>query len=208
MGMSSRIADATRELSLLQAVRARRSAPGARVVPYRKARLKLHGEVVGGRLEVGPRWPGEFFAPTTLIVHAGATLTVDQSFTLYTGCSFTVVPGAHLTLGGGYANHGVALVCFEAISIGRDVAIGPDVLIRDSDSHLITGSDRKATEPIHIGDRVWIGARAVILKGVTIGDGAIVAAGAVVTKDVAPGTLVAGVPAKYIRDAKWEHEPE
>jgi acetyltransferase-like isoleucine patch superfamily enzyme len=88
------------------------------------------------------------------------------------------------------------------------VAIGPDVFIRDSDSHLISGSDRSATEPIRIGDRVWIGARAVILKGVTIGDGAIVAAGAVVTRDVEAGTLVAGVPAKYVRHATWEHEPQ
>jgi acetyltransferase-like isoleucine patch superfamily enzyme len=118
-----------------------------------------------------------------------------------------VVEGAHLTLGGGYANHGVALVCFQEIAIGRDVAIGPEVFIRDSDSHIITGSGRSSTEPIRIGDRVWIGARAVILKGVTIGDGAIVAAGSVVTKDVAPGTLVGGVPAKFIREATWEHEP-
>jgi maltose O-acetyltransferase len=49
--------------------------------------------------------------------------------------------------------------------------------------------------PVVIGDRVWIGLRALVLGGVTIGEGAIVAAGAVVTKDVAPYTIVAGVPA-------------
>ena len=53
--------------------------------------------------------------------------------------------------------------------------------------------------PIHIGNDVWIGYRAIILPGVTIGDGAIIGAGAVVTKDVEPYTLVAGVPAKPIR---------
>jgi acetyltransferase-like isoleucine patch superfamily enzyme len=207
--MSSRIAHAARELSLRDAVGARLRRPGARVVPYRKARMRLDGEIDGGgRLEVGPRWPGGFFRPTQLIVHGGGSCTVTETFTLYSGGSLEVVEGAHLALGGGYANNGAAIVCFKEISIGRDVAIGPEVMIRDSDSHIISGSGRPATAPIRIGDRVWIGARAVILKGVTIGDGAIVAAGSVVTRDVAPGTLVGGVPAKFIRAATWEHEPE
>ena len=50
--------------------------------------------------------------------------------------------------------------------------------------------------------RSWIGSAAVVLQGVTIGDGAIIAAGAVVTKDVKPYTIVGGVPAKYIRDVQ------
>lgn len=59
------------------------------------------------------------------------------------------------------------------------------------------GADRPA--PIRVGNGVWIGARAVVLPGVTLGDGAVVAAGAVVTRDVPPDTLVAGVPARSIR---------
>lgn len=54
--------------------------------------------------------------------------------------------------------------------------------------------------PIHIKDKVWIGANVTILQGVTIGEGAIVAAGAVVNKDVAPRTIVGGIPAKWIKD--------
>ena len=53
--------------------------------------------------------------------------------------------------------------------------------------------------PIRIEDKVWLGANVTILQGVTIGEGAIVVAGAVVTKDVAPRTIVGGVPAKFIK---------
>ena len=59
--------------------------------------------------------------------------------------------------------------------------------------------------PVVIGDRVWVGTRAVILKGVSIGDGAVVAAGAVVTSDVPAGAVVGGVPARVIgRADSWE----
>lgn len=68
---------------------------------------------------------------------------------------------------------------------------------------MIGGKEKSA--PIHIGNHVWIGARATILKGVTIGDGAVVAAGAVVNKDVPPNTLVGGVPARIIKEnISWE----
>ena len=59
--------------------------------------------------------------------------------------------------------------------------------------------------PIVIGDHVWIGTNAIVLKGVTIGDGAVIAAGAVVTRDVPAHSLAAGVPARVIRsDVHWE----
>ena len=60
---------------------------------------------------------------------------------------------------------------------------------------------RPSVAPVVIGDRVWVGTRAIILKGVTIGDGAVVAAGAVVNKDVPPHAVVAGIPAKVVGSA-------
>ena len=63
----------------------------------------------------------------------------------------------------------------------------------------LEGHERLVTAPITICDGVWIGARAIILPGVTIGEGAVVAAGAVVTKDVEPFTVVGGNPAKFIK---------
>lgn len=86
------------------------------------------------------------------------------------------------------------------------IRIGCDVNI-SSYSLLITGTHDPgspdfdaAFEPISIGDRAWLGTRAMVLGGVTIGTGAVVAAQSVVTKDVAPYTIVGGAPARYIRD--------
>lgn len=82
-----------------------------------------------------------------------------------------------------------------------------NVIIRDSDSHRITNEPSYSVrKPIVIGDDVWIGMNVIILKGVKIGTGAIIAAGAVVTKEVPPYTLVAGVPAKVIKEnVSWEY---
>jgi maltose O-acetyltransferase len=86
------------------------------------------------------------------------------------------------------------------IRIGSDVSIGPDaaVLTLGHDPRSATFDDRGGD--VVIGDHAWIGFRAVVLPGVTIGEGAVVGAGAVVTKDVAPYTIVAGNPAKFIGD--------
>lgn len=92
----------------------------------------------------------------------------------------------------------------ERIVIGSDVMIADGVSIRDTD-HVFTDLQRPMslqgaeTAPVYIGDDVWIGHGVVILKGVTIGQGAIVAAGAVVTSDVAPFSIVGGVPARQLR---------
>lgn len=89
------------------------------------------------------------------------------------------------------------------VDIGNGVIIAWDCVIMDRDYHS-TGQGPERIRPVIIGNGAWIGCRAMVLKGVTIGEGAIVAAGAVVTKDVAPFTLVAGNPAKAVkRVAGW-----
>jgi len=68
-----------------------------------------------------------------------------------------------------------------------------------------TGNKINKSKPIKIGNHVWVGKGCAILKGVTIGDGAIVGAHSVVTKDIPPRTLVAGVPAKIIKEnVNWK----
>ncbi|HUS59886.1 MAG TPA: acyltransferase [Nevskiaceae bacterium] len=88
------------------------------------------------------------------------------------------------------------------LKIGSHTAIASQVLIYNSE-HQIHDSEFKVTEePVEIGDYVFIGPRAIILPGVKIGKGAVVAAGAIVTKDVAPGKIVGGVPAQEIGERK------
>ena len=92
--------------------------------------------------------------------------------------------------------------CQTAVSIGTHCAISWDVEILDSDMHAIVaedGQDLPHRAPVVIEDRVWIGTRALILKGVTIGHDSIVAAGAVVAHSVPPRSICAGNPAKVIR---------
>lgn len=87
----------------------------------------------------------------------------------------------------------------QLVKIGNNVNIAWDCNILDRDYHAFE-ADSEVKKPVIIEDNVWIGARSMVLKGVTIGSGAVVAAGSVVTKDVPAKCLVAGNPAKVIRE--------
>ena len=129
--------------------------------------------------------------------------TVTDSFSEYYGGEIWIYPNAELIIHSGYMNAGAQIRCKERISIGKNCAIARNVLVMDFDAHRIIymdGTTNKVTAPITIGNSVWIGAGATILKGVTIGDNAIIGAGAVVTKDVKANTIVAGNPARLIRE--------
>lgn len=101
--------------------------------------------------------------------------------------------------------YGTVISARHEIVIGRECAISWNCSILDNDMHRVVergdtvrGADRSPR--VHIGDHVWIGASSVVLKGVTIGANAVVAAGSLVTNDVPANTLVAGAPAKVIRE--------
>lgn len=97
-------------------------------------------------------------------------------------------------------NENVQITCGGLIEIGEGTSIARNVVIWNDDAHEIEETQSGRVAPIHIGRHVWICQGAKILKGVTIGDGAVVAAGAIVTKDVPANALVAGVPAKVIKE--------
>lgn len=91
------------------------------------------------------------------------------------------------------------------VKIGRDVLMGQNVRILttahvfEDPTATIFSQGYRERRPVHIGDDVWIGACCIILPGITIGSGAVIGAGSVVTHDVAPMALVAGNPARFIR---------
>lgn len=111
------------------------------------------------------------------------------------------------------ANSGVsgATISGENITIGNNVLIGSGVLITDSDAHPIHPKLRNdhrfiKTKPIIIEDDVFIGARSIILKGVTIGKGSVIGAGSVVSKDIPKMCIAAGNPARVVKSINKEVE--
>lgn len=111
------------------------------------------------------------------------------------------LPTGHLEIGNNvFINYGSSLVSSNHVKVGNDCLIGTHVMVMDCDFHRVEDKAWDTTgEPIVIEDRVWLGNRSIVLKGVTVGHDSVVAAGSVITKDVPPRTVVAGVPAKVIR---------
>lgn len=139
-----------------------------------------------------------------LEMYENAEINVNNTFFIHSGCDIMVFKGAKLNLGSGYINRYCKIRCYEEITIGEGVAISENFTIWDSDAHqMINGS--KHTQPIMIGNNVWIGTNVTVLKGVKIGDGSVIAAGSLVTKDVPANCLAAGVPAKVIKEkVSWK----
>ncbi len=123
----------------------------------------------------------------------------DETFGLFP--PFSTDYGLNIKLGKRvFLNSGCCFQDQGGITIGDDVLIGQQVVIATLNHDL--NPDKRGDmfpAPVTIGNRVWIGAHATILPGVTIGDGAVVGAGAVVTRDVPENAVVLGVPAKIVR---------
>jgi acetyltransferase-like isoleucine patch superfamily enzyme len=96
-------------------------------------------------------------------------------------------------------NEGVSIFALQEIVIGDHVTIGDNVSITDASYHELAPGFPARTAPVHIERNAWLARNVIVLCGVTVGANAVVAAGAVVTNDVAPNTLVGGVPARLIR---------
>ena len=140
----------------------------------------------------------QFISPKNILFEGEASLGKGAFFTadggqIIIGQKFSCNTNLHMNAS-----------CGGEISIGENVLIGPNVVIRTS-NHNFTDRTKNINEQGHsfgnikIEDNVWIGANCVILPNVHIGVGAILAAGAVVNKDVAPYTVVGGVPASKIK---------
>jgi acetyltransferase-like isoleucine patch superfamily enzyme len=138
------------------------------------------------------RWPGaRLQVADDVRIHSGALFLLQKEHSV-------------IELGRGvFINWDTKVMAHERVTIGPWCSISWNVSIMDSDFHKINGVGRP--EPVAIGEHVWIGAHALVLKGVQIGDGAVVAAGSLVTRDVPARALVAGSPATVRRtEIEWE----
>ena len=143
-----------------------------------------------------------------LSIEGKGALEIERGLvTVYYGTDILVFNGGKLSFkGNATINQRVQIICMDEITIGVDVMISRDVVIRDNDGgHEILIDGYKKTAPVIIGNNVWIGQGAMIMKGVTIGDGAVIAAGAWVATDVKPNCLVMGDPARAVqKDINWK----
>lgn len=160
--------------------------------------FKAKGNIFGGKyLQVSKGVRATKRKDTKVIIGEKVILYRDVTFYLDS-------PGATISIGNKtYINNRTEIKCQNKVTIGNKCAISWDVVIMDTDYHSV--DDKPYISPVLIGNHVWIGCKAIILKGVNIGDGAIIAAGSVVTKDVPANCLVAGNPARIIKEnVSWK----
>lgn len=142
----------------------------------------------------------------TLEIHGGPlTRYGNGAYNLRYGAYIEIVNGGKLTIGQGAANVGLTIMCAKEVTIGNGVRIGRNVSIRDwNGPHVIINDHYRNHAPVHIGDHVWLCTGCTIMPGVTVGEGAVVAANSTVTRDVPPHSMVAGSPAKVIKEnVEW-----
>lgn len=150
---------------------------------------------ITGELNAGYHTPEEVYELMQRLTDNGIGENFGMFPPFYTDCGKNIKIGNNV-----FINSCCQFQDQGGITIGDGTLVGPKTVIATI-NHALDPKDRASMTPsaVHIGKNVWIGASAVILPGVTIGDGAVIAAGAVVTKNVPKNAVVAGVPAKVIK---------
>lgn len=179
--------------------------PGAVFDLHHSAKIKINAPFI-----YGLRTVKGLKIPTCLRMGAGTTLEINEGpltrygnkeYKLRYGAFIEIINGGKLVIGQGAANVGLTIMCAKEITIGHGVRIGRNVSIRDwNGPHVIINETYQNHAPVHIENHVWLCTGCTIMPDVTIGEGSIVAANSVVTKSVPPRCLVAGTPAKIIKE--------
>lgn len=141
-----------------------------------------------------------------LIMGPNSRLILNGSVNVASGVSIIILGGGTLEVGNEvFINCDTKILCADSIKIGDHTTLSWNVEVCDTDHHRIIREGSQTHAPITIGAGVLVGRRSIIMKGVTVGDGAVVAAAAVVTRDVPARCLAGGVPARVIKqDIQWQ----
>ena len=183
---------------------------------WRSELYKLKGKIVidapvrTGMIKFGAHGLGtqDLFYSRTMIQLYG-TVVVKGKACIGRGSKISVGREARLTLGENFMITGDSqIICHKEITFGNDCLLSWDILMMDTDFHHVldtSGYKTNIPKPINVGNHVWIGENAIVLKGVTIGDGAVIGAGSVVTKNIPAYCVAVGNPARVIREnIAWE----
>lgn len=179
--------------------------PGTVFDIHPSAKIKIKAPFIYGNIPVKG-----MHMPTCLRMEAGTSLEIHDGpltrygkvpYNLRYGAYIEIVNKGKLYIGQGACNVGLTIMCAKEIRIGNGVRIGRNVSIRDwNGTHVIINATYKNHAPVHIKNNVWLCSGCTIMPGVTVGEGSVVAANSVVTKDVPPHCIVAGNPAKVIKE--------
>ncbi len=131
-------------------------------------------------------------------------ITIGERVLIYGGavrCELVANPGGTIEIGDGvFLNSGVSISAHQLVKIGNGCQIGNYTLLMDNDYHRVGNlHEAGVSKPIILGNDVWLGAHVIVLKGVTIGDGAVIGAGSVVTRDIPPRAVAVGSPARVVK---------
>jgi len=119
----------------------------------------------GATLKLGFTWPHSIYKTSMLKIMEGGVFKFSKDLDIHTGAYISVDKNTKLELKSGYVNNDARIYCFNSITIGENIAIDEDVIIRGSDNHQSNCDHDNVSKPIVIVDKVWIGIRLLFLKG-------------------------------------------
>ena len=175
--------------------------------------ISINKLIYQSRLEIIE--PYKVWGLVRIIINGTGKISIGKNFyavsdkkrsmiTLFTPCSLNIIDDGKIIIGDHVGINGTTIVSRDKIILGDNCMIGPNTIIIDHDGHDLWPVEKRwegkgKSEPIKIGNNVWIGMNSMILKGVTIGDGTVIAAGSVIVKNCDNNSLYAGNPAKKIK---------
>lgn len=182
---------------------------GAKLLPVRGSRIELKKGsklILRGNLNLNIGKVKGSREEAYLQLHENSTLEITGHVELAYGAMIQAHPGATIKIGQSYINTRATIIADRDIQIGNDVLISRDTVIFDSDFHPVINEEGRRTNepsPVVIEDHVWIGVRAIVLRGVHIHTGAVIGAGALVTADVKEKVMISGMPGRAFGYIEW-----